>query len=1008
MLGDKVRRALAWFGGLNKSEKFLVILGALAVVGTLLSVVARQTVVVKDDASSFHVALIGPMSGPSAEIGRSMERGARLFVTALNQAGGVNGSTVVLDVHDDRDDPAEARRLAEAAAAAPQVIAAVGHWSAGAQRAAAEIYEAAGVPLVSIAPGWPDAERRWVFNTVFDARGEARFLSNYARNILDNKLMSVVVEDSEYGTAIAAAFDETFRRFGNPQFRWSFSPDPAKRDADIARLVETYKQKRDEAGALFLAADEVNAPLVVKAFRDAGFRPLWVGPSRLATNAFASAFDGIAARGDDAPNYTNGIFASAPLVFDTANEAAQEFKAGYRQSFGAEPDWVAAYAHDALKVVAEEIRAAAISGRGRIGEMRTALRDQLAGMTIAANAVKGITGAITFQEGGGATNPVQVAIYNGSSLISALTQLQPIPKGAVSNYIDEVRKGRVLYVNDRFMYRTNVVYVGLQVHEIADLDLEKETASVEFSVWFRSRGGFDPQDLVFTNATTPIKFEAPVEETPVGDMTYRLYRIKGKFNLNFSGATRVYGTHIAGVSFRHRSLNRNNVLYVVDVLGMPSGSALKERMIADKVVAPGLGWEISRAWVSQEVAGEDALGAPKYVGHGSIAPDFSKIDLGIAIKKGGVTARDIVPTEWFIYLAIFGALASVFSVAMDTKKAGRFWWVQSYGLRLVFWPLLLLAAGNLILDWAYQHVSLSRVYLAVTAYDILWWVVPARLLALGVRRFVWIPVEEKSRRPVPNVVKMIASFLIYVLALLAVVAFVFNEAITSLLATSGLLAMIIGLAIQANLSNVFSGIVLNMERPFGVGDWVKIGAAEDAKVTDVTWRTTRLLTRSGMTIAIPNAKTSEAQIINYSMEGKARLSINLYIDPSWEADQVRKALWDAPLAVNGVLPDPGPGVHFDGVVSAEGEWLAQYSVHYWISDYAERIAISGQVWDAVFSRLKEAGIPLGSSLASRGAAAHRTMRMGVIEDGGLSEEEKKEFTETAEWEFVENEFQERI
>lgn len=985
-----------WFQAASRPKKFAALLGLMAVLGVILSLAAKITFVPKDDASSHRVALVAPLTGPSSEIGRSLRQGAQLLAESLNKAGGIGGSTVVVEIHDDQGDPARSAEIAARLAAEGQVAAVVGHWSPDAARKAAPLYDERGLPLLAPSITWPDIAREggFVFSPLYDARAEARFLSNYARNVMGHKLMSMVVEDSEWGRAMADSFAETFERFGAPPaFRFTFRPGDA---ADLKRLVEEYKAKRDEAGALFLAADETSAPAVVRAFKEANLRPVWFGLGRLGTNAFTAGL------GPNGPNFANGMHVSVPLLFDTANEAAQSFKSEYRQRFGTQPDWVAAFAHDSLKLVTDSLRAGGLSGGAAdMAEKRKRLRDALAARAKPEDGNRSMTGATHFAEANRAPIPVQMGLFNGTSLISALTQLQPIPQGAVSNFIEELRQGRVLYVNDRFMYKTNVVYVGLQVKEIAELDLEKETATVDLSVWFRYRGDFKPQDFSFTNAAEDVVLGDPADEAVVGDMTYRLYRIKGKFTMNFSGAPRSYGSHIVGVSFRHRALNRNNLLYVVDVLGMPGGQELSERLAQDKVIPAGLGWEVDRAWVSQEVAAEDALGDPKYVGHGAVEPLFSKIDLGIVIKKSTLSARDVIPAEAFLYIAIFGALATIFASAMDAKKWGRFWYLHSFGLRVVFWPLLLLAAGNLTLDYAYQNLPLAQVWLAVTAYDILWWVVPARLITMAISRFAWTPLEERSGRAIPNVVRMFVAFLVYAFAFLGVVAFVLEQPITSLLAGSGLLAMIIGLAIQANISNIFSGIVLNMERPFAVGDWVKIGGAEDARVTDITWRTTRLQTRSGMSIAIPNAKASESQIVNYSVEGKARMTIHLYVDPSLPTETVRKALWDAPLPVPGVMSDPPPGVYFDGIVSADGGWLAQYSVQYWIADYAGKTAVSGRVWDAVYSRLKEAGIALGSGLGAKSAAAFAALE---------EDEEGREvrLDEKPEWEFIENDLEDRI
>nr|VFK25128.1 MAG: Mechanosensitive ion channel [Candidatus Kentron sp. LFY] len=86
-----------------------------------------------------------------------------------------------------------------------------------------------------------------------------------------------------------------------------------------------------------------------------------------------------------------------------------------------------------------------------------------------------------------------------------------------------------------------------------------------------------------------------------------------------------------------------------------------------------------------------------------------------------------------------------------------------------------------------------------------------------------------------------------------IIAFVFDYRITGLLATSGLLAMIIGLAIQTNLSNIFSGIAVNLERPFRIGDWVKLADFDEGKVVNVTWRSVRIRTPNNHIISIPNS-----------------------------------------------------------------------------------------------------------------------------------------------------------
>ncbi len=983
-----LRKAFDSFAGLSKLQMFLAILVVLAILGTGISLIARHTFVAEDKSRTVHVAIVGPMSGEGGAIGRALRQGAQMYVDGVNKAGGMNGVFLALDVYDDENNPEIAKQRAEEIAKS-RALAVIGPWSNSAVLAASEAFRALRVPVLTPSVASPEltAGGNWQFTTVYNMRTEARFLANYARNVLGQRLLSVIHDNSDYGTTFLQAFEETYERFGTP-VKYKYALTRRERlDADLKAIVADLAQRPD-AGAIFLAVSDSMAPTVLKALKDGSIRTTFIAPSSVATRRFAQAFERFGR--EDGADYPNGLIAAAPLLFDTANEAAQNFQTQYQQAYGESPDWVAAHSYEAIRAIAATVKEAGLDGSVvEVAEKRLKVSEALQARSQPNPEHRGITGNLYFNQNGEAELPVLMGIYNGRNIVSALTQLQPISRGAVSNYIEELKQGRVLYVNDKFMYKTNVVYVGLKINEITDLDMDKETAVVDFSIWFRYRGNFAPEDIVFSNSVEPVKLDKPADEQTQNDMSYKLFRVKQAFSLNFSGAERSYGNHIVGVSFHHRTLNRNNLLYVVDVLGMPSGDALEDQLKDTKVLSENSGWKVERAWVAQEVSEQYAFGDPKYVGHGSIEPVFSKIDLGILIRKSSLTAKDLIAPEYFIYLFVFGALGSLFAMAMDAKKLGRYWAMQSFGLRAAFWPILLLASGNLVLDFAFQNLSLYTIRMLVAVYDALWWFVPARLTTMALARFLWIPIEERTQRKIPNVVRMFASFFIYAIATLGVIAFVFDQTITSLLATSGLLAMIIGLAIQANISNVFSGIVLNVERPFKVGDWVKIGQTEDGKVIDITWRTTRLLTHSGMSISIPNAKASEAQVVNYSELGGCRMTIPIFMDPDYPAARIREVLWDSPLDAPIVLKEPRPKIFFDGLVGVSGKWAARYVVQYWISDYENKAIAMGMVWDCIRSRLANAGISMNLHQVEDGETPEVVRNDEEHKDKELEEEIKE-------------------
>ena len=76
---------------------------------------------------------------------------------------------------------------------------------------------------------------------------------------------------------------------------------------------------------------------------------------------------------------------------------------------------------------------------------------------------------------------------------------------------------------------------------------------------------------------------------------------------------------------------------------------------------------------------------------------------------------------------------------------------------------------------------------AVQGFDILWWFILAFLLCSALKSFLWNPIQHNAKREIPTVVIKFTNFFIYTLAFMGIIAFVFDQKLTSLLATSGVL-----------------------------------------------------------------------------------------------------------------------------------------------------------------------------------------------------------------------------
>ena len=111
---------------------------------------------------------------------------------------------------------------------------------------------------------------------------------------------------------------------------------------------------------------------------------------------------------------------------------------------------------------------------------------------------------------------------------------------------------------------------------------------------------------------------------------------------------------------------------------------------------------------------------------------------------------------------------------------------------------------------------------------IAWWAWGAWLLVGFLRSFL---IFERRPREAKLLQDLIAG-LIYLAAAFAIIAYVFDLPIRGLLATSGAIAIILGLALQSSLGDVFSGLVLSFSRPYRPDDWVKLDSGTEGRVIE--------------------------------------------------------------------------------------------------------------------------------------------------------------------------------
>ena len=158
----------------------------------------------------------------------------------------------------------------------------------------------------------------------------------------------------------------------------------------------------------------------------------------------------------------------------------------------------------------------------------------------------------------------------------------------------------------------------------------------------------------------------------------------------------------------------------------------------------------------------------------------------------------------------------------------------------------------------------------------------------------------------PKLFRDLIRFFLILISTAIVLSVVWKADLGGLITALGVSSIVIGLALQDTLGNLFSGIALLFERPFSIGDWLELNDIK-GKVVEINWRSVHLLTRELELLVIPNAVLSKEVIRNYHLPQKLHVEpVDIgfsYDDPP---NKVKRVLKKTALATKGVLDKPEP------------------------------------------------------------------------------------------------------
>ncbi|MDY7552258.1 branched-chain amino acid ABC transporter substrate-binding protein [Pseudomonas veronii] len=354
--------------------KRVVLLGLA--LGSLASAVAQAD-------QQILIGLAGPLTGPSARIGKDLENGAQLAIDKANaQHPKIHGEAVSFKLvsEDDQSDPRTAVSVAQRLVDAG-VVGVVGHWNTGTSIPAARVYHDAGIAQVApVATG--HAYTQQGFDTSFRIMGHdddgGQVAGDYALKTLKARRIAVIDDRTAFGQGLADQFVKSIEAGGAKVVAREYVDD---KTIDFSAVLTNIRSQNPDL-IFFGGVDSQAAPLA-RRIKQLGIKAPLMGAGGFVSQTFLQL----------AQNEGEGVIALEPGLAVAQMPGGKAFDQAYQQRFKAPIELHAPFAYDGVGVLIAAIeKADSTDPQKYLPVLRTI-------------SYPGVTGTIAFDAQGNLQNP---------------------------------------------------------------------------------------------------------------------------------------------------------------------------------------------------------------------------------------------------------------------------------------------------------------------------------------------------------------------------------------------------------------------------------------------------------------------------------------------------------------------------------------------------------------------------------------------------------------------------
>lgn len=256
----------------------------------------------------------------------------------------------------------------------------------------------------------------------------------------------------------------------------------------------------------------------------------------------------------------------------------------------------------------------------------------------------------------------------------------------------------------------------------------------------------------------------------------------------------------------------------------------------------------------------------------------------------------------------------------------------------------------------YTNVSLSRYFLVfVLVVATLTVIKLAQIIA-----YLYLFLAYKSNG-VPRLIANLFTFFFSIVLIHLIASQIFEIHLSALLATSAVFSLVLGLALQDTLGNLFSGLSLQIESPFKIGDWIEVHSRDKqwlGQVQEINWRATFLMSFSDELIMIPNKTIAQSEIIIIS-QGNKNIRLSQIFRFAYDVDiaKAKSAIETAVSQVQGLMTDPPVRI----LITETNESYLTMKAFYSLVDFSLRYRLGDQILSSVIQQLNKEQIKLQTS-----------------------------------------------